>query len=976
MRITLLLSVFALVVLFPALVSAQGQSVFTSRPPEPGAIHLTKDAFPVHGDGVADDADAIQQALDQAVTSTAKILFIPEGTYRLGRRLNVWSGTRVFGYGEKRPVFLLGEHTSGFQEGEEKYMVFFSGGRGPGSDLRRRGGGDNVPDGSPGTFYSAMGNIDFKIEAGNPAAIGIRFHVAQHCYLSHMNFELGTAKAGLEDIGNVVENLHFRGGRYGIITGRSAPGWPILAIDCSFDGQSVEAINCDESGLTLVRPVIRNVPTALAVVPEKPDEVWISDAQFENISGPAVVISNEHDNRTQINLEHVACKNVPVLAKFRESGETVEGAGTIYAVDHFTHGLHIRDRERQVKTTFTARSLDTLPARAVSDIPALPPVHAWVDVTTLGAVGDMETDNTAALRKAVAEHPVLYFPAGWYNVSDTITLRPDSVLVGLHPSATVVNLPNNSEAYQGKGEPKSVIEASAGGANIITGLGVYANALNPRAVAVKWMAGATSMVNDVRLHGGHGTRPPQRPEDGGERVRYSRRGMENREAWDTQPASLWVTDGGGGTLLNIWTPSHYSKSGLLITDTETGGRLYAMSAEHHVSNEVVIRDAANWEFYALQFEAEREEGPKDLPLEIDDAQDLLFANTFFYRVISSWVPFPYAVKVSDSSNIRFRNTHCYSNSRVSYDATIFAPDTGFVIRDSEHAAYDYTGSDSVTKTSRGGTPMEDARIERLATGFLNVAGAAVDSTGTFYFTDPRNHRIYRWSEDTRAVEVVREIEDRPVQVAFDRSGNLLTVAYEGNGNVCAFDPDEPHSNVVRLAARPATRRPEATPILAVSRWMSVPGFAQDSLARPAAHFVSPDGSVFLPAGEDFISGATMWGTKMADVLRSFRVAPARPGKPHYLCNEAELRTWAFDADADGTLSNPRLFAYEGGECVTVGPNENVYIGAGQILVFSPEGELIDTLRVPERPTSFVFGGEDGRTLYIAARTSIYSARIR
>ena len=226
--------------------SSFGASFYTACPNDPGAVYLTKDNFQVSADGIADDSDAIQEAIDQASTSSASILFVPEGTYRLGKRINVWAGVRVIGYGEKRPVFLLGENTPGFQEGPEKYMVFFSGGRAGGGfggfgGPRRggtRGGATSVQDGSAGTFYCAMSNIDFEIEDGNPAAIAIRFHVAQHSYLSHMNFKLGTAKAGLDDISNEVEDLHFYGGQYGIITGTSAPSWPILVIDCTFEGTS------------------------------------------------------------------------------------------------------------------------------------------------------------------------------------------------------------------------------------------------------------------------------------------------------------------------------------------------------------------------------------------------------------------------------------------------------------------------------------------------------------------------------------------------------------------------------------------------------------------------------------------------------------------------------------------------------------------------------------------------------------------
>jgi hypothetical protein len=169
---------------------SSGASFYRSRLNDPVAIYLTPENFPVHGDGIGDDSLALQQAIDKVASSIgAGVLFIPEGTYRLTKTIYVWSGVRLIGYGDKRPVFTLGENTPGFQEGTEKYMLFFSGGRGFGRS-------DNPPqDGGAGTFYSAMSNIDIEIALGNPAAIAVRFHVAQHCYLSHMDFRLGSARA-------------------------------------------------------------------------------------------------------------------------------------------------------------------------------------------------------------------------------------------------------------------------------------------------------------------------------------------------------------------------------------------------------------------------------------------------------------------------------------------------------------------------------------------------------------------------------------------------------------------------------------------------------------------------------------------------------------------------------------------------------------------------------------------------------------
>ena len=115
---------------------------------------------------------------------------------------------------------------------------------------------------------------------------------------------------------------------------------------------------------------------------------------------------------------------------------------------------------------------------------------------------------------------------------------------------------------------------------------------------------------------------------------------------------------------------------------------------------------------------------------------------------------------------------------------------------------------------------------------------------------------------------------------------------------------------------------------------------------------------------------------MADVLRAFRLAPAVAGRPFYVTNEAELKTWVFNVGPDGTLSEPKLFVQEGGESVAVDDQGNVYLAAGQILVFDPAGKRIGTIEVPQRPTCLVFGGQDRQTLFITARSSLYSVQVR
>ena len=89
-----------------------------------------------------------------------------------------------------------------------------------------------------------------------------------------------------------------------------------------------------------------------------------------------------------------------------------------------------------------------------------------------------------------------------------------------------------------------------------------------------------------------------------------------------------------------------------------------------------------------------------------------------------------------------------------------------------------------------------------------------------------------------------------------------------------------------------------------------------------------------------------------------------------------MRTWKADVNSDGSLTNFQIFAELGGEGVTADSRGNVYIAAGQIYVYDPAGKLIDTIEVPERPTQLLFGSADSKTLFIAARSSLYSVRMK
>lgn len=948
-------------------------SYYTSRPEDARAVYLTSTDFPVKGDGIADDSAALQQAIDRVQEKTNQgLVFIPSGRYRVSRTIYIWPGIRLIGFGATRPVFVLAANTPGFQR-DPAYMFFFAGARPKGNEP--------PPDANPGTFYSAISNIDFEISDGNPSAVGVRAHYAQHCFLAHIDFHIGAGLAGIRDGGNVAQDVHFYGGRYGIWTRKPSPGWQFTILDATFEGQREAAIREHEAGLTLIRVQFKRVRTAISIDADYSDELWIKDARFEEISGPALIISNENSARTEINGENLDCRTVREFVMYRESGKHMSGPSEIYKVKTFSHGLHYEDigSSATIKDVFDTAPLTALPTPVKSDIPDLPPMNTWINIRSLGAAGDGIADDTTALREAIAKYRTIYLPSGQYRVTDTITLKPDTVLIGLHPSVTRILIADSTPAFQGVGSPKSLLETPKNGTNIVTGIGLYTNGINPRAVAVKWMAGTDSLMNDVRFVGGHGTIDPN---VSAEESRKAWREIYNNthtadsnlsRRWDGQYSSLWIT--GGGTFVDIWSPSTFAQAGLYISNTSTPGRIYQLSSEHHVRNEVVLDHASNWQIYALQTEEERGEGGFALPLDIRDSSNITFANLHMYRVVSSYQPFKEAVSITNSSDIRFRNLHCYSDSKVSFDDAIYDATHNVEIRQREFAWLTASGAAPQTHPAHSSPVVtKGAELEKLATGFFNISGGAVDDAGDLYFVDAKQQTIYRWSAAKQDLTKVRDNPLDPVQLFFDKSGDLMVVAYSGNGTVYSFRPDSADRQITLLQAVPSKPHPEMKSILPVDYWRNENDFLETVPQKQAYQYISPDGTTFLPADNNFVSGELYYGSKLNNTLRAFGFGLVSQGQPFYVTDENGEKTYIANVDGSGTISNLKLFVEQGGESVASDETGNAYIAAGQVFVYSPGGQLIGTIEIPERPSQLLFGGQDGRTLFILARSSLYAIK--
>ena len=101
------------------------------------------------------------------------------------------------------------------------------------------------------------------------------------------------------------------------------------------------------------------------------------------------------------------------------------------------------------------------------------------------------------------------------------------------------------------------------------------------------------------------------------------------------------------------------------------------------------------------------------------------------------------------------------------------------------------------------------------------------------------------------------------------------------------------------------------------------------------------------------------------------------GKALFVADIRARKTYAYDIQPDGTLTNKRLRCELGSDGMTLDTEGNLYLTGRGVIVFDPGGKQIAHIDVPERWTANVsFGGKDHRTLFITASTGLYSIELK
>ena len=275
-----------------------------------------------------------------------------------------------------------------------------------------------------------------------------------------------------------------------------------------------------------------------------------------------------------------------------------------------------------------------------------------------------------------------------------------------------------------------------------------------------------------------------------------------------------------------------------------------------------------------------------------------------------------------------------------------------------------SGAMAPTARGDGAIPgiMTKGEVVRVQTGFVFTEGPTADAEGNVYFTDLRANKILKL--DTKGnLSTFLEESQGTNGLGFDGKGRLIA-AQGGAARIVAIDVATRQLTVLadKYDGKPLVRPND----LVVDR-------------QGGVYFTDPEpGSVYYVAADGRVSRL------IDDLPRPNGVILSPDEATLYVVPSGSPDVLAYPVEAPGKIGGSRVLARlaqaesgpaRGGDGLAVDSAGNLYLAVPAlkaIQVVSPAGKTLGMISVPEGPSNADFGGEDMRTLYITARTSVYA----
>ena len=258
-------------------------------------------------------------------------------------------------------------------------------------------------------------------------------------------------------------------------------------------------------------------------------------------------------------------------------------------------------------------------------------------------------------------------------------------------------------------------------------------------------------------------------------------------------------------------------------------------------------------------------------------------------------------------------------------------------------------------------------VEEYAAGQFFEGPTWDHRTGSLYFTmiSSDHQQILRLEERGRAVVWMKETEEIRGMIMSVR-GNLLGAQAKGHRIVSYGIGEAGPVNVRTLVFDPTFHQPNdlcQTP-------------------RGDIYFTDPDFKDRKTSAVYHLALSGHVAKAITDMAVPNGIAAAPNGRTLYV-SDSHAKHWkAFSINKDGLVGEGRIFFefqtdnQADPDGLTVDEKGNVYMtGLGGVWVASAKGELLGFIPIPEYCSNLVFGGKDGRTLYMTCSKKIYSLRM-
>lgn len=264
-----------------------------------------------------------------------------------------------------------------------------------------------------------------------------------------------------------------------------------------------------------------------------------------------------------------------------------------------------------------------------------------------------------------------------------------------------------------------------------------------------------------------------------------------------------------------------------------------------------------------------------------------------------------------------------------------------------------------------------AKVEKLGDGYKFTEGPVADAQGNVFFTDQPNNKIIRWDAATGAFSTFSDNSGRANGMYFDKKGNLVACSDEDN-QVWSFDKTGKATVLVKEYDGKLLNGPNdlwidpkggmylTDPLYPRDYWKRDPKMQQDG---EHVYYLSPDGKKLVRVDDQLKKPNGIIGT--AD------------GKKLYVADIGAGKTYLYDINKDGSLSNKTLFVSKGSDGMILDNEGNLYITGNGVTVFNNKGEEIAHFPIHKGWTAnLCFGGKNRDLLFITAETAVYGIKMR